>query len=390
MAKLPRIALLEKYSDLRTGRQRKTVIFSPVGDAGQLREFCRHVKKLEIDKEADFLFVCKKGLRMPRLPLSEAHAFEALPLGTSGSFFAGQYLAYLMGYEVIVIADLDAFLDSRKTFLEMVALARGKGCAVAPLSKDPSEKAPARGYFVINQWGTVPRNVFEEAGFAMPYTYKGAEDYEFLSRLRHRGRFIGFEGGFAIHPKKGLNIYYKMANSAKYYPYLAGLMKAYLFGASYSRMMLLRYLSWYSYHSFFSDVFGDMQLKAVLQRPFHLNPHEAFSGNIRFSVQPLSRKEEAGPKPRLLLAFMPLISLLFFRKADFHDERVVLSIPRPALFFRLLSSLLLVPVRFAQGLLASRENINEASHFPFPIMPGNAGAAMRLYISYISKEMPAQ
>ncbi len=139
MQNMPDIGLIENISDLRKGTGKKMLIFSPVGDLAQLEGFHSHVTALGLDQEADFLFIYRQGLAAPRLPFSAIHSFEKYPLGTSGCFFAGQYLSYLLGYDILVVADLDAILGSKKDLDGMVALAKKSRCAIVMPSKDPSE-----------------------------------------------------------------------------------------------------------------------------------------------------------------------------------------------------------------------------------------------------------
>ena len=42
-------------------------------------------------------------------------------------------------------------------------------------------------YFCVNQYGVFPRAIFEKVGFATPYFYRGAEDYELMFRLQEHG-----------------------------------------------------------------------------------------------------------------------------------------------------------------------------------------------------------
>ncbi|MCX6771191.1 MAG: hypothetical protein NTX79_04000 [Candidatus Micrarchaeota archaeon] len=256
--------LLDGFADARQGR-RSVVIFSPVGDLGQLEAFLAHVKKLGIDKEADFVFLFRKGLAARKTGLSALCCFEKIPLGTSGCFFAGQALSYRLGYEIIVVADLDAFLDSKKTLDEMIKLARRTGMAVMPLSKAPREKKPDGNYFVVNQWGVFPRAVFEKIGFEIPYTRRGGEDWEFSNRLRHYRQAMVYRGGNVVHEKIGMGITEKLKNPKKYYPYLRGLMLAFSISWQYDAFSYARFFAWFCYYNTFAIMLGDRALAKTVR-----------------------------------------------------------------------------------------------------------------------------
>ncbi|VVB99703.1 Uncharacterised protein [uncultured archaeon] len=109
----------------RDRRNRRAIIFSPVGDHAQLAPFVAHMKKIGLDKKqgVDFLFIYRKGIGSARTGLSAIHALEGVPLGTSGAFFAGQAYCYEMGYDFIIVTDCDAMIDSAETFDAMLSLA---------------------------------------------------------------------------------------------------------------------------------------------------------------------------------------------------------------------------------------------------------------------------
>ncbi len=262
---IPESKLLDKPQDMRRKPYKDIVIFSPVGDMAQLDGFAKHVKELGIDKDADFLFIYRQGLEYKDYGLSALSFTEKMPIGTSGCFFAGQAMSYALGYETIVVADLDAFLDSKKTFDGMIAQAKQSGKAIVPLSKSPKEEKPLPNYFVVNQWGVFPRAVFEKVGFEIPYTYKGGEDWEFSNRLKHYGQVNIYKDGHASHEKIGMGIKEKLKNPKKYYPYLKGLMIAFSVSWQYDWVSYLRFFAWFCYYNTYAIMLEDKALTKTVR-----------------------------------------------------------------------------------------------------------------------------
>ena len=290
---IPPSKLLENFRDMRKKPYKEIVVFSPVGDMGQLEDFVNHASTLGIDKVADFLFIYRQGLGYKDYGLSALHATEKMPLGTSGCFFIGQALGYGLGYETIVVADLDAFLDSRKTFDEMLKIARDTGKAVVPLSKTQKEEKPLPNYFVVNQWGVFPRRVFEKVGFEAPYSYRGGEDWELSNRLKCAKQIQIYRQGCAIHEKTGMGIREKAENPKKYYPYLKGLLVAFAVSTQYDFASYFRFFAWFCYYNTFAIMLGDGALKkTVRMRDFSesdIRPQADFKvGLARMAVAGLS------------------------------------------------------------------------------------------------------
>jgi hypothetical protein len=387
--KLPRLNLLFDLSDFRKPPKKETVIFSPVGDLTQLKGFCRHVRKLGIDQSADFVFIYRPGLQPQKTGLSEVRAREKSPLGTSGCFFAGQALSYLLGYKTIVVADLDAFLDSKRTFDTMLSAARKKRCAVVSLSKNPADKSLQGSYCVVNQWGVFPRQLFESEGFAVPYTVRGAEDYELLTRLSSAGKLEICRTGFVLHPRAGYTIYHKMAEPRKFYPYVAGLLKAHLISLSYSKAGYLRYAAWYLFYSFFADALSDSNLSAFVSRAHTLcNPaYNEQSGRPNFAVRQFKQSGIYPNSAFYRLFFIPysLVSLLISKKVLFATDELSMNISRLRLFYGIIHATMLAPFRLLE---AAASIFMWKSRFSkevvFPIMPKDISAAVECYARFIS------
>ena len=173
--------LFSKIDDQRKGN-RKVAMMSPVGDEKLIRNFTKMVKK-QTFKDFDILFIYPKGSKFCYdKELSMIHVEEKLLLGTSGCFFAGQAFLYTEGYEIIIIADIDAIPSSNKMLEHLVERAKNEKCAVLPLSTPPDGGVNER-VCNVNQYGTCHRSVFDTAGFATPYFWRGGEDWELMRRL---------------------------------------------------------------------------------------------------------------------------------------------------------------------------------------------------------------
>lgn len=375
------MGLLGGFTDLRSGGRRSIAIFSPVGDEGQLRGFVSHVKKLGLDSIADFIFIMRPGLSPGKTGLSELRCFEAMQLGTSGCFFAGQALAYSLGYEVIVVADLDAFLDSRETFSMLLDIAQREKCAAVARSQSSAGAAGKGGYFVINQWGAIHRSVFGRIGFALPYMFKGGEDYEFTARLRKAGLLKVCEKGFVTHPRAGFTIYHKMAQPQKFYPYVSGLMKAQLFAGQ-----RMKYLAWHVFYSFFADAFSEQELRRQVQSVRSMSIAGVAACEPKISI---SGQDAAGAAPgvaayRMFFIPLSLASLLASGSARFQSCAIRLGIGRVPFFFGLLKATVLVPFRFAEAFSSMASWKACARGLVFPILPENAHAAAENYVSLLA------
>lgn len=361
------IGLLRGFVDSRGGTQARTVVLSPVGDQEQLSTFVKHVKKLGISAEVDFLFVCKDGIAANAQGLSALFCFEKFPLGTSGSFFAGQHLACCLGYSEVVIADLDAFLDSNETFQKLLEIARD-GRAGVPLSRKSAQDAPL-DYFVINQWAAVPRQVFEECGFCAPYTFSGGEDYEFSRRIAKAGKLEICRGGHCLHPREGIGALSKMAQKKKFYPYLSGLLRAYLLAGSYDAACSLRYVAWRSYYSFFADAFGDKDLMGAVGEAHFFLPSKPSEGRPLVERRETGVGASRGPLQELLA----IPSFIISGKATVGGDEFSLRMPRSALALGVFKAILLCPFRLLQSASALVARNNRVPSGLFPPTLENAG-----------------
>ena len=366
--------LLENVKDERKGSMMDVAVFSPVGDLGQMDIFYKTVRKLGIADSVDFIFIYRKGLEYPSTGLSALHATEKYPLGTSGCFFAGQALCYLLGYKTVVVADLDSVLDSGATLAGMEEMAHRLGHAVLPEYRIKENTADIASN--VNNWGVYPREVFEKAGFSTPYIWKGSEDYEFFARLSHLRMVEIYRDGYYSHHFSGFTVYHKMGEKKKYYPYINGTLKAILFVADYSKAAYFNYCLWYVFYSFFADAFEDRWLRAVVA-PAHKfeivgSPIED-GGKEYFTVK---RVKEVGSfsntsQFRMLLVPYSLVRLALTGKYEVYRDVVELKVSRPIFMLRLLAGAVRMPLRALEAAMNLLQWRGERKKVHFPATPEN-------------------
>jgi hypothetical protein len=384
--KIPTIGLLDRPEDRRSGRK-EVAIFSPVGDLGQLNAFAAHIRELGIDGDFDFIFIYRKGLAYQELGLSAIHLSEKNPIGTSGCFFAGQAVAHSLGYRAIVISDLDATLDSARTLREMLRIALEKKVAVVPLSKSPEEDRPRAGYAVVNQWGVVPREALDTVGFEAPYVYKGGEDFEFLSRLRSAGKLVIYTHGFATHPKDGLSTYSKIADRRKYYPYVAGLLKAYVLCARRDLLAGPKYIAWSAYYSFFADAFAEPQLAKMLANPADRQLLDGLASGgtplVKVATRGGAKFTHCAGAVKAAGELIAIVALLAIGRAAVGSEDVLLAAPRQRLLLGIARAIALFPLRVVQSAASLSSLSRRFAALAFPILPGMEERAAQEYLSLL-------
>ena len=344
------LKLVEMALDNRRGKRRKVAVFCPVGDSGQLERFRSHVKKLGIGRIADFIFIYRKGVPYQKGGLHALHATEKYPLGTSGCFFAGQLLAYRLGYETIVVTDLDAFLDSRKSFDKMLSMCRAQGKVISPVSANEGNPG-VFGANSLNHWSFFPREAFEEVGFSIPFFWRGGDDYELLWRYKSRGKMVVYKEGCVFHPLNGHTIFHKMLERKKHYPYVASLLKALLYMKDYSKNAVPKFFFWYAYYSYFADAFGDGAFLSVLKNSSRFARPSIADSPAQFFLEPCapSGKFEAWSMRLLASTMLSPFTLSIFGEYRICADRVVYSGSRAALFLRATLAAILVPLRLLQA-----------------------------------------
>lgn len=351
--KIPESKLLDKPQDMRRKPYKDIVIFSPVGDMAQLDGFAKHVKELGIDKEADFLFIYRQGLDYKDYGLSAVHLMEKMALGTSGAFYAGQVTSYEFGYGTIVVTDLDALIDSKKTFDEIVNLARKEKKGVCPLSTSQITNEDNRAYS-FNHWGTFTREIFENYGFSIPYFIKGGEDYEFTCRYKTAGATILYENGTVFHPASGTTIYHKMLEKKKQYAYLPNLLKALVFVKRYEKNAILKYIFWYMNYAFFADAFDDKQLNKVLKgiKSFEIVKVEDDKTSQKIKITKIKDRglfRSYSVVDNIGIIFS-IFHLLIRKKYVVGTEQISLEMPRTELLIGIIKGIVLSPLRFIEAI----------------------------------------
>ena len=383
-------ALMHGVQDRRHNKNANVVIFSPVGDMGQMEEFLAHMKKLGLDNDSgiDFLFLYRPDLEFHPTKMSAVHAHEKHPLGTSGCFFLGQAAAYGLGYDYIVITDLDALLDSKKTLYAMLEIAKRKKKAVVARTFFP-ENTTNQVAYDVNDWCVYPRQVFELVGFSTPYVWRGGDDYEFLERLRHHGSALEVYGlGGYTHPFVGFSIYHKLHESAKYYPYIGGVLKSILFVSKYDLMAAPKFVLWHVFYSFFADVTLDSGLKEVLGScsRFRIIPKHGNPSSKWFTISKIREKGDFSNVSATRVFYIPasIIRLALFGEFDIYTDRVRLTISRSSFVIGVLRATALSPYRLLQAIVMLLGWDRESKKVIFPIKPDEAVKAMEIYRKFVT------
>ncbi len=369
------------------------VLFCPVADEEQLKGFVTIVKQLEDYKKVDYLFLYRKGFMIKHKSglfngLSAIHAVENLPLGSSGAFFIGTYALFREGYEVILIADTDAMPGSKRILPILLQKALQLHKVIAPFNTPKENTAPTKTY-VINHWGAFPRSVFEKAGFYTPYMWCGGEDYDLMSRLNKTGLLLPLTDVFIYHPRAGYTIFHKMVEKKKFYPYVAGLMKVFLFHSERDIFAALKFFTWFVFYAFFGDVFSDRDIFMMLSKCNKFTTEYDFADSIaRVEIKRI-KERAAFPSSffgKILKEPKLLFSLLFFKEAGIYTDKIRLKISRVELFAGIIKALFLVPFRFAQAILAFIKWKKERKKVVYPINVKNAKEAIEIYKRLVTEK----
>lgn len=381
-----------ELEDNRKGKA-KEVLFCPVCDEIQLKDFITTLKKLEGHNDIDCFFLYRKGMRIDPESgvfdgLSVLHAEERFPLGSSGAFFAGTYTLFHEGYDVIVIADTDAVPASKNLLHILLQKARALRKVVVPFNNPKENIAPAKTY-VINQWGAFPRSAFAKAGFYTPYMWRGGEDYDLMLRLRNVGLLLPLNETFIYHPRPGYTIFHKMAEKKKFYPYAAGLMKVFLFHSGHDLGTAAKFLVWFVFYAFFGDVFSDKDIFMMLSNCNRFTTEYNFSNfSVKTEIKkvkeraafPSSFIDKISKEPKILL------SLLLTKKAEVYTDEIHLKISRIELLTGIIKGVSLLPYRFAQACLALMGWKQERKKVVYPVKPENAKEAIEVYKRLITEK----
>jgi len=373
-------------------KRKEVVIVCPVGDLKELKIFSYYMKKTGIAELADMLFVYKKGLEFIELDADAIHIKEKMPLGTAGAFFAAAYAGYSLGYKIIVVADVNVFIDSKKSFSECVQLAKEGDAVVFPRCIPQEDLNPQKtvSYTGVNGFAFYPRAAFEKAGFHIPYTWRGGDDFELLDRLQKANLIHKNPNAYVTHPRAGYTIFHKIAEKKKFYPYVGGIMKSFLLSGKNSYLSYLKFILWYLFYSFFADVFFDRALtQAIVNAPnFSLFiPQQEDKESVQIKkiaakgIYPLS----------LFLRFLQTIpmtfSLLLTKKARVYTDEIILKIPRWKLLFGLIKATILIPWNFILALIALKKGREKARQFIYPVKPNNAKEAIKIFADMINKNL---
>jgi len=370
-------------------KKRDVVIVCPVGDVDELKNFTDCMKNSGISKMANLIFIYKKGLDFVQLEDIDAlHIKEKIPLGTSGAFFAAAYLGYLLDYDIIVVSDINAFIDSKESFKKCVELAKKENKVVFPVGASDEDIDPDQvASYNVNGFAFYPRSVLENIGFHTPYFWRGGEDFEFLERLKENGVVLLNKNAYVHHRRAGFSIFHKMNEKRKFYPYIAGLMKAHLFLSLNNFSYNLIFLLWYLFYSFFANAFDDEKLQQTLKKTPDFSLFVPAKKNEKpiFEIRKISKKAfyPSSWALRFLYMIIMIPSLLLTKKARMYTDEIILKIPRWKLMLGLIKATILMPFNFILALIALKKGREKARQFIYPVKPENAKEAIKIFANLI-------
>jgi len=183
----------------------------------------------------DVIILGKKPEKIPE-QLNILHFEENYMLGSSGGFGIGQILAYTLGYDYVINADVDCFPGSNDTVEKLVNVCKSSNKVVFSLSVDKinGENIIEQGYN-INRYGIVPRWIFEKIGFQYVLFFRGGEDNEFINRLKIMGLLKEEKSIKSVHPLIANNIIDQInEKTPKYFFYERNRFAQYMFLLYYS------------------------------------------------------------------------------------------------------------------------------------------------------------
>ncbi len=117
-------------------------------------------------------------------------------VGPAGTFFVGEKFAYDAGYKYIIIADDDAFPESKKLIeVAVKTLEKDTAASVVISSQINNTKT-----YDIAQLSVIRREVFEKIGFTFAPIFRVGEDVDFTRRVRLAGFKIVHSPELYRHP----------------------------------------------------------------------------------------------------------------------------------------------------------------------------------------------
>ena len=227
-------ALFQLVSYVSGKKKNDCAVVIPYGDT--LDMLRQHIRLLEKQTAVGFdVIIIAKEPPEIKTRLNVLFYRENYLLGSSGGFGIGQVLAYTLGYEYIMTADVDAFPFSRNLVEKLKERAEKEQKLVVPLfvpvedalleklkkeGKASSRKIIERlvrqhvetlnrgrfeyfrsvgGTGGANQYGTVTRKLLEGYGFEYFRLFRGAEDTEYMDRLAMDSMLVVEKGAMTRH-----------------------------------------------------------------------------------------------------------------------------------------------------------------------------------------------
>ena len=373
-------------------KKAEVALFCPVGDKNQLIEFLKVIRKLDYHDKIDCLFIYPRNFEIDPEDsifdgLSIIHMEETLPIGTSGAFFCGSYFLYLENYNFIIIADIDAFPGSNDFLFFLLKEAKEKSMVILPICK--LNESTEEFISSISHWGIFPHFVFEKVGFYTPYMWRGAEDYDLMIRLNKNNLLDVNTDLFFYHPKTGYTIFHKMAEKKKFYPYVTGLMKVFLFHSERDIFAVLKFFAWFMFYAFFGDAFSDRDIFMMLSKCNKFTTEYNFTDPIS-KVEIKRIKETAAFQSsffdKILKEPKLLISLLIFKKAHVYTDEIQLNITQTELLLGIAKAFFLVPFRFIQSIYTFMKWKDERKKVVYPVTIHNIEEAIKIYKRFLTEK----
>jgi len=193
--------LLDKLISHRTGTKHNVcAVVIPSADSVELLDL--HLSCLEEQDTDKFdVIIIGKAPAKDHGRLNMLLYSENYPLGSSGGFGVGQVLAYSLGYEYVINADVDCTPVSKNLVCTLVRKANETGKIVLPHSASfENGKMDQFGGYVLNQYGIASRKMLEAEGFLYFRLFKGGEDYDIGERCKMNGGFV-FEDSLVVSHK---------------------------------------------------------------------------------------------------------------------------------------------------------------------------------------------
>jgi glycosyltransferase involved in cell wall biosynthesis len=119
--------------------------------------------------------------------------------GSAGGFFIGAKYAYNRGAKAVIFADVDAFPKNNDLVKALVGEFNKGADLVTPTSILTADGQDVARETVLNQYCLVSSRLISKAGFHFAPLYLGADDFEFMARLKGIAKPVKINK-YVLHP----------------------------------------------------------------------------------------------------------------------------------------------------------------------------------------------